>query len=932
MDPSLAPLVVPPRSSRRIKNNRKRRSLPPQSSSVAEWRASRLKTQATSPEVISSLITSLSSITTSAEQQLDQIPNLASTRSAPASPNPETTQLPLILGLEGYVCQQDPGSSLRNGLGMEDVTQVDGRPNGLNLLHPSKSAFAPVVRTSKRPSGLSSNPAQKRTSMVNRLRPGSQTQSSYLPDVVQTMGNISVPPQSPIFPGAEQIRAVGSSRSLRSLQSKHSTDSVRGSESEQRRHKHLFANGHTRSPNFRYASANAYDTPPTSPFLPQNHDHQAENVQPSAQIPIRASSAQVPNLSTPISATNDTASGEVESGKKVPNRQSSLRYSSDSSPMRRKRLSIRLEKDISPAAIGLITREIVDPATAVKKIMDDPGQDDVSKRIEELKELKLRRTRPSELDDRPVSLMERRHSRDENALPAKGLPRPATVFSSSPSPQKYSSGHALRMPAKRAATLPESLHVGHRNLPSSPLNTTTMNGRSPTVPRTVGSSSLPNGNKASVQQCSSRPSSPFARERPNRSVYSQNSHPNTIFSLDPRPSSAQSIDQTVDDYLSAPRLSQKIHVQQTGRQICFSEVGDPLGSAVFCCVGMGLTRYITSFYDELALTLRLRLITLDRPGVGDSEPHADDSDTPLGWPDDVLAVCQHLDISKFSILAHSAGAIYALATALRMPQHIRGRIHLLAPWIPPSQMSVIGSQEESLPTNALPYSQRILRSLPTPFLKVANSNFLSTTSASITTSLPKSPRRADKKSLGRDSSGPSGATSAETISNTRRGSFSAFDESTSGKVDSMMDTRDSPSLVHITGGPRLNAKDRQSEYNTKLTHMTWSLATTNANPAIDLLVCLERRQPIGFRYVDITKSVVIHHGSKDTRVPVENVKWLGKTMRRCEVKILEGEGHGLMASATVMGSVLMEMAKEWDDWNIIIRGKRGGERRAVTAR
>lgn len=99
-----------------------------------------------------------------------------------------------------------------------------------------------------------------------------------------------------------------------------------------------------------------------------------------------------------------------------------------------------------------------------------------------------------------------------------------------------------------------------------------------------------------------------------------------------RVDSIDSIDDAVDTYLSAPRLSQKIRHPQTGRTICFSEVGDPEGSAVFCCVGMGLTRYITAFYDELALTLKLRLITPDRPGVGDSEPYPDGTTTPLNWP------------------------------------------------------------------------------------------------------------------------------------------------------------------------------------------------------------------------------------------------------------------------------------------------------------
>ena len=124
-------------------------------------------------------------------------------------------------------------------------------------------------------------------------------------------------------------------------------------------------------------------------------------------------------------------------------------------------------------------------------------------------------------------------------------------------------------------------------------------------------------------------------------------------------------------------------------------------------------------------------------------------------------------------------------------------------------------------------------------------------------------------------------------------------------------------------------EQRQSDYDNRLTHMIWDLATTNANPAVDLLICLERRQAIGFRYVDINRAVVIHHGSRDTRVPVENVKWLGKTMRRCEVRILEGEGHGLMASAIVMSNVLTEIAKEWEDWTTVVQGKREGGRRAT---
>jgi hypothetical protein len=40
-----------------------------------------------------------------------------------------------------------------------------------------------------------------------------------------------------------------------------------------------------------------------------------------------------------------------------------------------------------------------------------------------------------------------------------------------------------------------------------------------------------------------------------------------------------------------------------------------------------------AFYDELARTLNLRLVTLDRPGVGESGPHQlDEPSNPLSWP------------------------------------------------------------------------------------------------------------------------------------------------------------------------------------------------------------------------------------------------------------------------------------------------------------
>ena len=407
--------------------------------------------------------------------------------------------------------------------------------------------------------------------------------------------------------------------------------------------------------------------------------------------------------------------------------------------------------------------------------------------------------------------------------------------------------------------------------------------------------------------------------------------------IEERPSSTNSLDLSVEAFLDSSRLSQKVRHPQTGRIISFSEVGDPHGFAIFCCVGMGLTRYVMAFYDELALTLKLRLITPDRPGIGESQP--DTNGTPLSWPgkkldsnilyalqltlkDDVLIICQALKITKFSLLAHSAGAVYALATALRIPQHIRGRVHLLAPWIPPSQMAPIGVHQDSPPGGQLPKSQRFLRVLPPSLLKVANSTFLSATSASITRSVPKT-QKTKRKSINTQS--PQ-ILNRPPIKDTRRESIMLMDQILPNS-SALSLTAVNPSDPNYEAAKNAKAaltiteRERQHAFDERLTFAIWDRATSNANPATDLIVCLETRQTIGFRYEDITRGVVIHHGSKDSRVPVDNVRWLGKLMRRCEVRILDGEQHGLMASAVVMGNVLTEMAKEWEDWTAVVQGK-----------
>lgn len=667
--------------------------------------------------------------------------------------------------------------------------------------------------------------------------------------------------------------------------------------------------------------------------LSQPERHTNEHVEKLANMGPKSSQAS--SISSPTTVrrhSNDmTANPVVGNGHIIPSRESSLRHSFAGSSSHRKRRS-RRSNDSSVIAKSPSKDEhsLPIPEPFMENSMD-LANDEVTRRIKELKDQKRLRD---------ISL----------TVTTPDLMPPSPQLSRSPSPLRLL--HTPNGPLSPSLVMSESLHKAvmgtkdegsdgnsapspavvqrvdrkakRNSIGGKPFSISPFSSVRPSEPSRTQSTPVQRSNSKLPRRLS-RPTSPTAAAKHRRTFSGPMAE---LYSPIERPRSADLIDSAVHDYLSAPRLSQRTTHPETGRVISFSEVGDPDGSVVFCCVGMGLTRHVTAFYDDLAKTLKLRLITPDRPGVGGSELHADGLDTPLGWPDDVLAICQKLKLTKFSLLAHSAGAIYALATALRMPQHIRGRIHLLAPWIPSSQMSGIGTQQESLPVSALPFSQRLLQSLPTTFLKAANSNYLRTTSASITTSLPKSPRRFKQKSAVTEtpeSRAPVGVPSEDgPLQYPKSRSTPVRQESLPRAATPLDDSDSSPSFIKPTG---LSEKERHSTYDSRLTGAIWDASTTGANPAVDLLVCLERKQPIGFRYIDITRSVIIHHGSKDTRVPIENVKWLGKTMRRCEVRVLEGEGHGLMASATVMGNVLTEIAKEWEDWNRVVQGKGGAGRR-----
>lgn len=252
-------------------------------------------------------------------------------------------------------------------------------------------------------------------------------------------------------------------------------------------------------------------------------------------------------------------------------------------------------------------------------------------------------------------------------------------------------------------------------------------------------------------------------------------------------------------------------------------------------------------------------------------------------------------------------------------------------------MAPIGISQNSPPTQQLPRSQRFLRTLPPSLLKIANSTFLSSTSASLQRTGPKNAPRTRRRILSPQLAQAQLPVPRPALKDSQRDSMLLMDQ-VLPNATSLNLSASSPTCANFeeTISARealsLAEKERQHAFDERLTFAIWDRATANANPATDLIVCLETKQPIGFRYEDINRPVVIHHGSKDSRVPADNVRWLGKLMRKCEVRILEGEQHGLMASAGVMGDVLTEMASDWENWTAITGQSSVGDLRAVSRR
>ncbi|CDO05257.1 alpha/beta hydrolase [Mycolicibacterium cosmeticum] len=135
--------------------------------------------------------------------------------------------------------------------------------------------------------------------------------------------------------------------------------------------------------------------------------------------------------------------------------------------------------------------------------------------------------------------------------------------------------------------------------------------------------------------------------------------------------------------IARPKLEGNIAVS-ADRQIGFAEFGDPQGRAVFWLHGTpGARRQIPAEARAYAELERIRLIGVDRPGIGSSTPHQ--YPNVLAFAADLRVIADTLGIDHFAVIGLSGGGPYTLATAAAMPERVvaAGVLGGVAPYVGP---------------------------------------------------------------------------------------------------------------------------------------------------------------------------------------------------------------------------------------------------------
>lgn len=129
-----------------------------------------------------------------------------------------------------------------------------------------------------------------------------------------------------------------------------------------------------------------------------------------------------------------------------------------------------------------------------------------------------------------------------------------------------------------------------------------------------------------------------------------------------------------------------------GRTLGYADYGRVDGKALFYFHGHPGARLEARFLARPAAEAGVRLIGVDRPGMGLSTFKA--GRRLLDWPDDVVELADSLHLDRFAVVGFSAGGPYALACAYKIPHrltacetvagvgHLNPVLSFLSQWLP----------------------------------------------------------------------------------------------------------------------------------------------------------------------------------------------------------------------------------------------------------
>lgn len=133
-----------------------------------------------------------------------------------------------------------------------------------------------------------------------------------------------------------------------------------------------------------------------------------------------------------------------------------------------------------------------------------------------------------------------------------------------------------------------------------------------------------------------------------------------------------------------------------GRALGYAEFGDPKGKPGFYFHGFPGSRLEARLMNDAAAARNVRIIAVDRPGMGlsDFQPKRRFVD----WPRDVTALADHLGLDRFVVSGASGGGPYSAVCARALPERVTAAVILagVGPMSAPNATKGMSAQNKVL--------------------------------------------------------------------------------------------------------------------------------------------------------------------------------------------------------------------------------------------